>query len=86
MITFLYIKNMRIGLTELLVIVIIAIALIKPDKLGEYAKTAGRITRKFLNETKDLNESANEIKETIESATEPISSITEEVKKEFKGE
>ena len=77
---------MRIGLTELLVIVIIAIALIKPDKLEEYAKTAGRMTRKFLNETKDLNESANEIKETIESATKPISSITEEVKKEFKGE
>lgn len=86
MITFLYIKTMRIGLTELLVIVIIAIALIKPDKLEEYAKTAGRMTRKFLNETKDLNESANEIKETIESATKPISSITEEVKKEFKGE
>ena len=49
MITFLYIKTMRIGLTELLVIVIIAIALIKPDKLEEYAKTAGRMTRKFLN-------------------------------------
>lgn len=75
---------MRIGLTELIVIAIVTIALIKPDKLGEYAKIAGSVFRKFKNETKEINESMNEVKEEIKEAIEPITSTKEEIKKEFK--
>ena len=74
---------MRIGLTELLVIFIVTVALIKPDKLGDYAKTAGQALRKFKETTKDINtqvvEPVKEAMEPVKEAMEPITSLQEEI-------
>lgn len=68
---------MRIGLTELLVIIIVALALIKPDKLGDYAKTAGQALRKFKETTKDIN---TQVVEPVKEAMEPLKEVVEPIK------
>lgn len=74
---------MRIGLAELLVIIIVTIALIKPDKLGDYAKTAGQALRKFKETTKDINtqvvEPVKEAMEPVKEVMEPITSLREDI-------
>ena len=74
---------MRIGLAELLVIIIVTIALIKPDKLGDYAKTAGQALRKFKETTKDINdqvvEPVKEAMEPVKEAVEPITTVQNEI-------
>ena len=59
---------MRIGLTELFVIVIVILALVSPDKLIDYAGKAGKLLRKVSDE-----------KDNIKSATEPLQDIIEPV-------
>lgn len=69
--------EMRIGLTELIVIVVIAIALIKPEKLGEYAKTAGQALRKIKETTNEIN---TQVVEPVKEVVEPVKEVVEEVK------
>jgi Sec-independent protein translocase protein TatA len=65
---------MRIGLAELLVIVIVAVALIKPDKLKDLAKTIS----KALLIIKEENEKIR--KEVVEPVKDAVAPITEPVK------
>lgn len=67
---------MRIGLTELIVIIILAVALIKPDKLGEYAKTAGKALKKIKETTNEIN---TQVVEPVKEAVEPVKEVVEEV-------
>ena len=64
---------MKIGLTELLVIFIVALVVLGPDKLPEYAKKLGEALNSFKkasNEaTKDIRES---IIEPLEEAQKPL--------------
>ncbi len=66
-----------IGFSELIVIIIIAIAVLKPDKLPEYAqaiKNALRTTQQVKNEAKEMvspvTDIANEVKNEISDIQE----------------
>ena len=64
---------MKIGMTELLVIFIVALVVIGPDKLPAYAKKLGEALRQFKEvsseATKDIRES---IVEPLEEAQRPL--------------
>ena len=83
---------MRIGTSELIVVVIVALLVLGPEKLPFYAKKLGRslnTIKSYTNDfTKEINENVIEpvskIKEPIENATKPLSSLTEELKAPFK--
>ena len=64
---------MRIGLVELIVIVIVAIALIKPEKLRGIASNIGKAMRIIKEENDKLNKEIIEpVKETVEPLTQPL--------------
>lgn len=67
---------MRIGFTEFVVILIIVIALIKPDKLVEYAHTLGQVIRDFTNKKQDVE---NSIMSPIKEVIEPVNMIKNEL-------
>ncbi len=79
---------MRIGLVELIVIIIVAIALIKPEKLRGLASNLGKAMKIIKEENEKLNnEIVNPVKETVEPITKPlqdtvkpVQDLTEEVK------
>lgn len=62
---------MRIGITEVLLIIVIAIAVLKPEKLPEYAKRLGALTREI-----------SKSKAAIDDATEEVTKDTTETSKE----
>lgn len=66
---------MRIGLTELLVIAVIAIALLKPEKLPEYAKKFGAAMQRLKESTKVLSE----VTEPVKDAVKPVTDIKDEI-------
>lgn len=73
---------MRIGISELIIIFIVALVVIGPDKLPEFSKKMGEAVlkfRKYSEEvTKDIKES---IAEPLEEAQKPLQEIDREVKK-----
>lgn len=88
---------MKIGWMELLVIVIVALVVVGPDKLPDYAKKAGKALKEFkkisadlTNEitedvVKPLNEAAKPLKEAakpINEATESLKATTKDIKKQ----
>lgn len=80
---------MSIGLSELLVIIIIIIALFKPEKLSDYAIMAG----KFLKNVKQAAKSITDATEPVRDAIQPVTDLKKdidtqitEVKNEFKNE
>lgn len=80
---------MRIGITELIVIFIVALFVIGPDKLPAYARKLGEALaqfRKYSEEaTKDIKES---IVEPLEEAQRPLKEAVEplnEIDKELRG-
>ena len=54
---------MHIGIGELIFIGILILALIRPEKLKDYAKTAGHVIRQVRDEKKDLEEILSEEEE-----------------------
>ena len=72
---------MKIGITEFIVICIVALFVIGPDRLPEYAKKFGQslaMFRRYSNEvTKDIKES---IAEPLNEAKKPIDELKQEVK------
>lgn len=66
---------MRIGLTELFVIAVIAIALLKPEKLPEYAKKFGAAMQRLKENTKVLSE----VTEPVKDAVRPVTDIKDEI-------
>ena len=64
---------MRIGLVELIVIVIVAIALIKPEKSRGIASNVGKAMKIIKEENAKLNKEVIEpVKETVEPLTQPL--------------
>ena len=80
---------MKIGFTELLVVLIVALFVIGPDKLPEFAKKLGEALAEFRkyseSATKDIKES---IVEPLEEAQKPLREAFEplqETEKEIRG-
>lgn len=71
---------MRIGLIELVVVIILAIALIKPEKLKGLASNLGKALRILKEENTKINKDIVEpFKETMKPITEPIEEVIKPV-------
>lgn len=66
---------MRIGLSELLVILVLLVALFRPDKLPDYAKTFGTFLKKAKESMAQLNEAVEPVKDMVE----PVQSLKQEI-------
>ena len=83
---------MRIGMTELIVILIVALFVLGPDKLPYYAKKMGEALaqfRKYSDEaTKDIRESVveplQEAQKPLREAIEPLNEINDAVRDNVK--
>ncbi|MCD7929820.1 MAG: twin-arginine translocase TatA/TatE family subunit, partial [Clostridiales bacterium] len=80
---------MKIGFMELVVIFIVALVVIGPDKLPEFAKKLGSGLRAFREATNDLTSEIREnVVEPLEEAQAPIREAIEpleEMDREIKG-
>lgn len=83
---------MRIGVTELIVVFVIALFVIGPDKLPVYAKKLGEALAQFRkyseDATKDIKESIieplDEAQKPLREAVEPIRELDNEVRANVK--
>lgn len=83
---------MKIGFTEIIVIFIVALIVIGPDKLPYYAKKLGAGLREFRKATddmtKDIKESVveplEEAQKPIREAMEPFEQLDRDVRNNFK--
>lgn len=72
---------MRIGLTELILIAVVILAFVRPEKLKEYSKTLGEA----LREVKDKKEQAQAeiiepLKDDISAVKEPIDEVMQPIR------
>ncbi|MBF7096775.1 Sec-independent protein translocase subunit TatA/TatB [Alkalibacter mobilis] len=82
---------MRIGTSELIVVLIVALLVLGPEKLPSYAKKLGSALNKIKSYTSDLTKNIDEnivepmakVKEPIEKATKPLNTIKDEINKPF---
>ena len=80
---------MKIGWMELLVVAVVALIVIGPDKFPEYAKKFGQVLREIRKVTselteeiqKDVVEPLNEVAKPLKEAVEPINSAANDLKK-----
>ncbi len=80
---------MKIGIQELLVVFIVALIVVGPDKLPYYAKKLGQAFgqfRRYTEEaTKDIRESVveplNEAQRPLREAMEPVTELEKDVRK-----
>lgn len=78
---------MRIGFGELLVVFIVALLVLGPDKMPEYARRLGVMLREFRDATsdatKDIRENVieplNEAQRPLREAMEPLQEIKEDI-------
>lgn len=83
---------MKIGTLELVVIAIVALLVIGPNKLPEYARKLGQAMREFkkasdsfTNEIKEnIVEPMNEVQEPLKAAVAPITQMEKEIKGSIK--
>ena len=84
---------MKIGAMELLVIFIVALLVIGPDKLPQYARKFGAALKEFRKAssgvTKEIRESVidplSEAQKPLREAMEPLEDITKDLKSELNG-
>ncbi len=80
---------MKIGFMEIVVVFVVALLLIGPDKLPEFAKKLGAGLRAFRDATKDLTSEIQEnVVEPLEEAQAPIREAMEpleEMDREIRG-
>ncbi|MCC8182642.1 MAG: twin-arginine translocase TatA/TatE family subunit [Clostridiales bacterium] len=80
---------MKIGFMEIVVVFVVALLLIGPDKLPEFAKKLGAGLRAFRNATNDLTSEIKEnVVEPLEEAQAPIREAMEpleEMDREIRG-
>ncbi len=84
---------MKLGFGELLVIFIVALLVIGPDKLPEYARKLGAGLREFRNATSDVTqeiresviEPLNEAQQPLREAMEPLEEMQTDIEREVKG-
>ncbi len=80
---------MKIGMMELLVIAVVALIVIGPDKLPEYAKRLGQVMKEVRKATsslteeiqKDVVEPLNEAAKPLKEAVEPLNEVAKDIKK-----
>ena len=80
---------MKIGFSEIIIIFVVALIVIGPDKLPAYAKKLGEALREFRNVsndlTKDLKETVieplEEAQKPIKEAIQPMTEVTNDIKK-----
>lgn len=80
---------MKIGMMELLVIAVVALIVIGPDKLPDYAKRLGQMLKEVRKATsslteeiqKDVVEPLNEAAKPLKEAVEPLNEAANEIKK-----
>lgn len=65
-----------IGVTELIVILVIAVIFIGPKKLPEIAKAAGKAFAEFKKATEEIK---NSVKEDIEKTTAPFTDLSKDI-------
>ena len=83
---------MKIGTLELVVIAIVALLVIGPNKLPEYARKLGQAMREFKKAsdslTKEIKENIveplDEVQKPLKEAVAPISEMEKEIKGSFK--
>lgn len=84
---------MKLSIAEIIVVLIVALVVLGPDKLPQYAQKLGialKEFRKFSSDaTKDIRESIieplEEAQQPIKEAMEPITEMTEEISGNMKG-
>lgn len=84
---------MKLGIMELLVIFIVALLVLGPDKLPEYAKKFGVALREFRKATADISkdiqqnvvEPLEEIQRPLAEAVAPINEMTQQIQKDISG-
>lgn len=84
---------MKIGAMELVVIFIVALLVIGPDKLPQYARKFGAALKEFRKAssgvTKEIRESVidplEEAQKPLREAMEPLEGITKDLKSELNG-
>ncbi len=84
---------MKIGAMELVVIFIVALLVIGPDKLPQYARKFGAALKEFRKAssgvTKEIRESVidplEEAQKPLREAMEPLEDITKDLKSELNG-
>lgn len=80
---------MKIGFSEIIIIFVVALIVIGPDKLPAYARKLGEALREFRNVsndlTKDLKETVieplEEAQKPIKEALQPMTEVTDDIKK-----
>lgn len=83
---------MKIGTLELVVIAIVALLVIGPNKLPEYARKLGQAMREFKKAsdalTKEIKENIveplDEVQKPLKEAVAPIAEMEKEIKGNFK--
>lgn len=71
---------MRIGITELIVIGIVIIAVIKPEKIKVYVANIGKAIRIIREENEKINKDIVEpVKEAAKPITEPIKEVVQPI-------
>ena len=78
---------MKIGITELIVVVIVALVFIGPNQLPEYARKLGKMLRELRKYTstasKDIQENIveplNEIQQPLKEAISPLTDIKKDI-------
>ena len=78
---------MKIGFTELILVVIVAFVVIGPDKLPEYARKLGKMLRELKKYTgaaseeiqKNVVEPLNEIQAPIKEAVAPLTDLKKDI-------
>ena len=78
---------MKIGITELILVAIVAFVVIGPDKLPEYARKLGKMLRELKKYTgaaseeiqKNVVEPLNEIQAPIKEAVAPLTDIKKDI-------
>ena len=80
---------MRVSTSELLVIFVVALLVLGPEKMPKYAKKAGKLlssVKVYADKlTEDINESVveplEEVQKPLKEAVEPLTTITKDIKK-----
>lgn len=83
---------MRVGTSELLVIFIVALLVLGPEKVPKYAKKAGKLlssVKVYADKlTEDINESVVEplekVQKPLKDAVKPLTKITDDINKPLK--
>lgn len=57
---------MGLGLSEILLILVIAVLVIKPDKLQDYSKAAGSAFREFNKAKREVNDIVQDVADSLD--------------------